>query len=146
MGQRYQPTQGPGEGLKLAHVGTTVFNAGAASVRGQVATLTASGAGSPPYDNATDVTNESAKNGLLCLLQDDAGAGDRVPVTVTGIGHGLIGAGGASLDEYLAANASGELIAATAGLRVVARCLEAGANGDVVRVDFDGDHGFGEVT
>jgi len=145
---RYQPTQGPGEGLKLGEVATTVINTGSDRVRGRAARLiTGAAAGAPIYGEAAGLTPADVDNGLVCVLEADAADTDRVGVVVVGLANGLLGTGGGALNQYMSvANATGTFIPAVIGDRVVARCLEAGNSGDVVLLDFDGDRGFGVLS
>lgn len=83
-------------------------------------------------DGAKEVVDADAGEALIGILQNDPAEGEAASVAYLGVSKVKLGAAVNTVGTRLAANADGELIAATTGDYIAGIALETGAENDLI--------------
>ena len=89
---------------------------------------------------------DDAKTGIFVLALEAVASGEKGMFLISGIMDAELATGGTVVGDALAADSSSALRKPTFNQKIIGYALEAGGDGDIKRVLFDGMAGFGVVA
>jgi hypothetical protein len=93
--------------------------------------------------SGNDGVDDIIGGGIFVLAMEDAALGEKAMCMISGIMDAELATASTAVGDVLAADSTSALRKPAATQKVIGVALEAGGDGDIKRVLFDGLHGFG---